>query len=118
MAGGIAATVASGGALAPALLGGAGAVAGLANHQVERSGNLGSNAGAMGVKKPYLIITRNKPYNPLNYNVYRGYPANTTVKLSNCTGYTEIEEVHLSGFNATQTEKTEIESLLKGGIIL
>ena len=108
LAGGIAATILSGGAAGVASSG-----------NVERSGNLGANAGAMGKKKPYLIITRNKPYNPTNYNKFYGYPANSTVQsLGSLRGYTQVKDIRISGINATQIEKMEIESLLKGGILL
>ena len=89
------------------------------SHQVEKSGSVGSNAGAMGVKKPYLIITRNKPYNPAAYNKFYGYPANSTAqRLGNLSGYTRIKDVRISGIHCTQAEKEEIEKLLKEGVIL
>lgn len=86
---------------------------------VERGGSLGSNVGAMGIKYPYLIITRPVQSLPANYNNYCGYPSNITAKLSTLSGYTEVENVILSGFtNATENEKNEIISLLESGVIL
>jgi hypothetical protein len=81
------------------------------------SGNLGSNAGAMGQKIPYLIISRNRPYQPNNYNTLYGYPANSTVTLANCTGYTRVKDVHVN-IVATDTELEMIENQLKEGVIL
>lgn len=90
------------------------------SHSVERSGNITSNAGAMGVKKPYLIIIRNRTYDPKYYNRFYGYPANTTVTLGDpyVKGYTKVKDIHLEIKSATQQELNEIETLLKGGVIL
>lgn len=105
-----------GGAVAGGLTGIAGGGFG---HSVERSGNIGSNAGAMGVKKPYLIITRHKPYNPNAYNKYYGYPANSAVQqLGSLSGYTRVKDVRVNGIVASSSELKEIESLLKEGVIL
>ena len=81
------------------------------------SGNLGSNAGAMGQKIPYLIISRNVPYQPNNYNTLYGYPANSTITIGNCSGYTRVKDVHVN-IVATDTELQMIESQLKEGVIL
>lgn len=105
-----------GGAVAGGLTGIAG---GGFSHSVERSGSIGSNAGAMGVKKPYLIITRHKPYNPNAYNKYYGYPANSAVQqLGSLSGYTRVKDVRVNGIVASSAELQEIESLLKEGVIL
>ena len=115
----IGATIASGGALAPVAV--AGAAAGVSNSHlnVAHSGSIGANAGAMGGKIPYLIITRPKPYNANNYNNFYGYPSNKTIKLSSCTGYTRVKDIHLENISsATDDELNEIESLLKEGVII
>lgn len=115
----IGATIASGGALAPVAV--AGAAAGVSNSHlnVAHSGSIGANAGAMGGKIPYLIITRPKPYNANNYNNFYGYPSNKTIKLSYCTGYTRVKDIHLENISsATDDELNEIESLLKEGVII
>ena len=73
----------------------------------------------MGVRKPYLIITRAEPNEALNYNKYYGFPSNNAVSLKSCLGYTRVKEVHVENVsNATITEKNEIESLLKSGVII
>lgn len=115
----IGATIASGGALAPVAV--AGAAAGVSNSHlnVAHSGSIGANAGAMGGKIPYLIITRPKPYNANNYSNFYGYPSNNTIKLSSCTGYTRVKDIHLENISsATDDELNEIESLLKEGVII
>ena len=86
---------------------------------VSHSGTLGANAGAMGVKKPYLIITRKVAYDAAGYNQFYGYPANKTVVLGACRGYTRVKSVHIESIPiATSDEKQQIEVLLKQGVII
>lgn len=103
------------GALAGALVGSTGYLGGAS---IERSGGFSSNAGAMSVKYPYLIITRKAPYDAGNYNKYYGFPSNITASLGSCSGYTKVKEVHVDISGATVLEKTEIENLLKSGVIV
>ena len=53
-----------------------------------------------------------------NFERYIGYPANMTTTLSSCSGYVKVVECHLEKINATDTELTEIDSILKGGVLL
>lgn len=85
---------------------------------VEKSGSMGGMGGMLGVQTPYIILTRPRQALPKNQNKYSGYPSFITRKLSAVSGYTEIESVHLDGIPATEQELSEIESLLKGGVIL
>lgn len=117
IAGGVAATVASGGAAAPMLLGSVGGIMN-AHTTVEHSGGFGGNVGAMGGKKPYLIISRPQTALAGNYQDYEGVPANTTVTIGNCTGYTQFQQVHLEGIMATGGELQQIENLLKSGVLI
>lgn len=86
--------------------------------QVEHSGNFSGNAGAMGIKKPYLIIERPQTALADNYAEYIGNPSNQTVVLSSCTGYIKVKEVHLENVPATGAELSEIEQNLKQGVII
>lgn len=111
-------TVASGGALSPMT------VAGIVNNAVSRemlhvshSGNLSANAGIMGQKKPYVIITKQKMYNANSYNKFYGYPVNKTVFLGNCTGYVRVKAGRLRT-KATENEKKEILEWLQEGVIM
>ena len=98
----------------------AGGVAGglMGGTSIERSGNFSANSGALGIKKPYLIISRKTPYDADNYNDYYGYPSNKTVVLNNCKGFTRVKDIYVDIPNATNEEKIEIETLLKNGIII
>lgn len=102
----------------PAIGGVVGAAMG-SSLDVSRSGSLGANAGVMGVRKPYLIITRRKAYDSTNYNKFYGFPANKTIQLSTCKGYTRVKSTHIDSISrATDSEKTEIETLLKQGVVI
>lgn len=118
VAGSIGATIASGGALAPVLVGSAVSSAINSHVNVSHSGSLGSNAGALGIMKPYLIITRPKPAEADNFNEFYGKPSNKTVRLSSCSGYTRIKDVHVDNIVATDNELSEIEKILKEGVII
>lgn len=114
------------GAVAGAAVGGpVGAVAGAVGGawkggtSIERTSGFSANAGCMGVKKPYLIITRKYAYDAGNYNHFYGYPSNNTVTLSSCKGFTRVKSAHIENIGrATNSEKAEIESLLKQGVII
>ena len=114
-----AATYASGGALAPLAIGAAAnALSGGAKANTSMSGSLSSNAGAMGIRKPYLIIKRVEPADADRYSEYYGYTTNKLVKLSQVSGYVRVKDINLSGTNATEDEQNEIVALLKEGVIL
>lgn len=115
---GIAGTVATGGALAPALISGISSAAVNSHVDVQTSNSIGSNAGAMGIKKPYLIINRLSSYNANAYQKTQGYPSNKTAKIGSLKGVAKIKECHLEGIPATDEELEEIYTLLKQGVIL
>lgn len=117
IAGGIAGTIASGGAALPMIASAAGSALN-ARAKVEHSGGFSGNAGAMGGKIPYLIISRPQVALANNFQKYVGFPANYTTKLSSCTGYVKVLECHIENVNATSSELTEIESLLKEGVLV
>lgn len=115
--GGIIGTVASGGALAPVAMG---AVSGVLNAHtdISHSGGFSGNAGAMGIKKPYLIIRRPQTALAENFQHFNGKPANHYTLLSSCTGYVKCLDCHLEGIPATGEELAELDNLLKSGIII
>ena len=117
IAGGIAGTIASGGAALPMIASAAGSALN-ARTKVEHSGGFSGNAGAMGGKIPYLIISRPQIVLADNYRHYIGKPSNFTATLGSCHGYTEVIECHLENVNATNSELDEIDALLKGGVIV
>ena len=85
---------------------------------IQRSGNMGGSAGILSVQKPYVIIERPHLSVPSKVQNYVGQCANMTMNLGACSGYTIVEFCHIEGVPCTTEELTEIESLLKGGVIL
>lgn len=86
--------------------------------RIERSGSLGSSIGLMGVQKPYLIKIVPRQSLPRSYSRLAGYPSNITARLSECTGYIQIDKINLAGIPATLDELNEITQILNGGIII
>ena len=89
----------------------------LSGADVKRTGSLSSASGFMGIKKPYLILSRPIQSLPSEYNTFRGYVSNITLSLSECSGYTKIAEIHLENIPATSAEIDELDGLLKAGVI-
>lgn len=85
---------------------------------VKQSGSLGANAGALGIRIPYLIITHPVAYDAIQYNTQYGFPLNETVTLGSLHGYTRIKDIHLSAIPCTDDELEQIERLLKDGVII
>lgn len=89
----------------------------LSGAEVRRAGNLSATSGFMGIKKPYLILSRPIQSLPSDYNTFRGYVSNITLSLSECSGFTKVAEIHLENIPATSAELDELDGLLKAGVI-
>ena len=89
-----------------------------AKSSVQHSGSFGSSFGAMGVKTPYIIVSRPKQINVVDYNKLYGYPAHAAVTVGSCTGYLRVREVNVASSTASDEEKKRIEELLKEGIYI
>lgn len=117
IAGGITGTIASGGMLAPLLMG-AGASIGNMHTNVSHSGNISSNAGAMGAKIPYLIIERPQTKTPPTAVTIEGLPQNDIVTLSTLTGFTRVKKARYDGISCTSDELNIIRGLLESGVYI
>lgn len=97
-----------------------GAMAGMhqAHTDVQRSGGFTGCAGAMGPKKPYLIIDRPQTRLANNFAAYDGKPSNSTQFIGDCSGFIRAQEVHFSAPGAFDDEAKEVEALLKSGVLL
>lgn len=84
---------------------------------VSRSGSISGASGWMARQVPYVIRTRPHAVLTENLNSFEGYPLYRSRMLSQMSGYTVIEDIHLSGLSATSDEAEEIERLLKEGVI-
>lgn len=110
--------VATGGATAP--LAAANLASTITNQMkptVEKSGAISGPGGVMGIQTPYLILTRPRQALPSEQNTFTGYPSFITTTLGELSGYTEVHSIHLENIPATADELSEIETLLKGGVI-
>ncbi len=117
LATGIVGTIASGGAMLPATMG---ALSGLGKikTEIQHSGQFSGSAGAMGNKKPYLIISRPQTRVANNINIFNGLPSNSYTKIGDCNGFIKVEKVHLVISKAFKNEIAEIEQYLTTGILL
>lgn len=86
--------------------------------EIQRSGNLGGSAGILSVQKPYLIIQRPVIEVPGGLSSQVGNVSFKAVTLGSCTGFTLVERCHLENITATANEISEIETMLKQGVIL
>lgn len=116
--GGIASAIMTGGATLPMA---AGAVAGGlsgAKTNVQHSGSFSGNAGAMGAKKPYLIIERPQTLIADGFGNYQGKAANVVRTVAQCSGYFKMSDVHTDSISgASAAEVQAIKTALESGVI-
>lgn len=117
IAGSIAGTFATGGAMAPALLR-AGAALPNIHSNVQHSGNISSNVGALGPKKPYVVIQRPQTQMPQNGILIEGEGQNETALLGSLTGFVRVKKADYNGIPGTSNELNEIRDLLEKGIYM
>ena len=85
---------------------------------INRSGSMGSSGGRLGSQIPYLIMNLPKQAIAFAQNTFTGYPAHITNSVNSLTGYTEFEQIWVENVPATESELSEIESILTSGVIL
>ena len=100
------------GAAAAASLGGA------MQTSIQKSSAFSGNAGAMGGKTPYIVITRQKSADASNFPEIIGYPTNKGVYLKDCTGFTKVKDIHIDIPSATEYELDLLYRTLKEGIVI
>lgn len=83
----------------------------------QHAGTFNGNTGYLGVRYPYLIIEVPRQCLPSTYQSMNGYPSMISLPLGDCSGYTVVQQVQLTGVPATEQEHEEILKLLKGGVI-
>lgn len=116
--GGIASGIMSGGATLPMAAGAiAGGLSG-AKTQVQHSGSFAGNAGAMGGKKPYLIIERPQSAVADGYGAYQGTGANSIASVGAMSGYFKMTDIHTANISgASEAEIASIVQTLESGAI-
>lgn len=83
---------------------------------VQKSGQFGSSHGALGIKVPFITVTRPKQIQVPNYEELYGFPAHKMVTIGACQGFLRCREVHVISATATDEEKGVIEQMLKSGV--
>ena len=89
-----------------------------AKSSVQHSGSFGASYGAMGIKTPFITITRPKQIQVPNYEAMYGFPAHKAVIIGQCTGFLRCREVHIHSSTASDEENALIEQMLKEGVII
>ena len=111
---------------------GAGALAGVASAinsatamkpDIEKSGNLSSTAGFLGVQKPYLILTYPNLCRPESRYKVAGTPSFLSLTknytLTKFHGFTQVHKINVKGIPCTENERQMILTQLTGeGVIL
>lgn len=117
---GIVGTIAMGAVTGGVGLVGAGAIANgaiqAATSKNAHASNFSGNAGAMGIKKPYLIIERPIIKVADTFPRLDGYPTNYSVRLGDCSNHVVCKTAHVHGINATKPELEQIENYLLSGV--
>lgn len=91
-----------------------------------RAGKMGTGAGQLGNRKPFITILRPNLMLPdgaaetgqnSDLKAYKGYPCNQIMPLTNASGMTVVEDCRLSIPGATDEEVAEALAIMKGGYI-
>lgn len=116
--GGVASAVMTGGATLPLAAGAIAGGIGSAKTQVQHSGNFSGNAGAMGAKKPYIIIERPQTMIADGFSHYQGKGANARRTVAQMSGYFKFSDVHTESISkAAESEIEAIRAALESGVI-
>lgn len=89
------------------------------NPDIQRSGNFSGGSSPMEYYLPFIVL-----YIPVQaldaagYAASNGLPSSCYRKIKECSGYCKVEAVELDGFSGTAEEAKELETLLKGGILV
>lgn len=71
----------------------------------------------LGELQTYVLISNKEPLEG-NVSEYDGYPTNEVIKVGDVTGFIAYDNIFAVGMTATETEKREIESILKSGVLV
>ena len=116
--GGVASAVMTGGATLPLAAGAIAGGIGSAKTNVQHSGNFSGNAGAMGAKKPYIIIERPQTMIATGFSEYQGAGANVRRTVGQMSGYFKFSDVHTESISkAAESEIEAIRAALESGVI-
>lgn len=81
----------------------------------DRGSGYSGSSGIMSNRFASIVLERPIQSYAQNFNHYEGLPSNITSKVKNLKGYTEFESIEMKGLTCHETEKREIEQILKSG---
>lgn len=84
--------------------------------KMSQSNDYNGSSAYLGGRRPYLLIEYTVQSFSSKYNIENGLPLNVACDLGSVSGFTVVENPHLS-LTCDADEKEEIESLLKSGVI-
>lgn len=90
---------------------------GNASAPILRNGTIDGISGRTSGQEAFIVITVPNQNVPENQHIL-GYPTNQPGPLSKFSGYTEVRDIRLKIPNATESEIAEIESIVRGGIVI
>lgn len=85
---------------------------------MQSSNGYNSTSAYLGIRYPYLIIEREVSNFSELYNNENGLPCNITKKISELSGYIQMDNCHMETLPCMEEEKEMIQSLLSSGIIV
>lgn len=85
---------------------------------MQSSNGYNSTSAYLGIRYPYLIIEREVSNFSELYNNENGLPCNITKKISELSGYIQMDNCHMETLPCMEEEKEMIENLLLSGIIV
>lgn len=88
--------------------------------EYQRSGSVGSFAGLMSIRYPYLIFTTPQIFTPDGWKANKGYLSNLSGRLNTFTNYLQCDpdSLDLKGLLCTDEERTMIYEALTSGIYI
>lgn len=85
---------------------------------MQNSNGYSSSSAFLGIRKPYLLISRVVSSFSNNYTQENALPLNVTKTLSEMSGLTVVKNAILDGLSCTTGEKEMIKNMLEKGVIL
>ena len=85
---------------------------------MQNSNGYSSSSAFLGIRKPYLLISRVVSSFSNNYTQEKGLPLNVSKQLSEMSGLTVVKSCVLDGLSFTTGEKEMIKNMLEKGVIL
>ena len=88
--------------------------------EYQRSGNIGSMNGLLGIRYPYLIFSTPQIFTASTFRQNRGYMSNLSGKLSSFSGFVSCDpdKLDLTGLNLMDEEMEMLYNILSEGIYI